>query len=805
MIRQDLCGQWTIRCEDGSEIKGKVPGSVFQNLLETRKIKDPFFGENELDSRNVSEKDYCYSRKFDVDEKLLKMEKIYLECQGIDTIAEICINGCVVMKCNNMHRIWEAEITKVLHCGENEITVQFISPYKYLEVVKAENPDMDLEGHLFQAHLQMRKAAYMFGWDWGPSLADMGIWKPVGVVGFHTGRITGLLVDQTHEFEQVKLNCHLESEVIGKAKVAYKVSIFDPDKRLLEEKLTENPDIEFIIKDPRLWWCNGYGDQPLYTVKAELLSDSGEMLHEMKKRVGLRVLELCQEEDQWGKTFYFRINGVEVFARGADYIPEDSFVARVPEEKTQKLLDSCIKANFNMIRVWGGGVYPSEHFLDYCDEIGLMIWQDFMFANIVSLWKGEDKKNMAEEIRQQTVRLRDHACIALLCGNNETEMMIWDDMDVRYRQMYVQQYEKDMPEIIKNIAPDVNYWPSSPSSFGGMKDVENENYGDSHDWRVWHGELPFTHYRDTYPRFNSEFGLQSFPCMETIESFTLPEDRNIFSYVMENHQKSKSGNRVINSYISQYFKFPKDFRALVYLSQMIQLEGIRYGVEHWRRNRNGRHCMGTLFWQLNDCWPVASWSSIDYFGRWKGLQYGAKRFYEPVLVSACENGKTVDLYISNERLEAVDGVLRWKLFHVKQGLIKEAEVSCHVRRLYTVHVVHLELNDILKARQDEREYYLYYSFKMDDDKTREGTVLFTKAKHFEFCAPKICCEKLDPHTWRLYSEEFAKFVEVDFGADVILSDNYFDLVPGEEKIITTEEEMLENPQIYSLYDSFEHF
>ena len=818
MIVLDLNGKWDLKSEDGTEIEATVPGSVFQNLLNAKKIEDPFFRENELDSRSVSEKDYWYSRKFAVGNSLLEMEKVYLRCDGIDTIAEIFLNKHLVMKCENMHRVWKTEIGKVLKEGENEITVHFTSPYKYTEVIKKENPDMDLEGHLFQAHLQMRKAAYMFGWDWGPALADMGIWKPIGIYGYNTGRLENLSIDQVHGFEKVELKCRIDSQIFhtGEA-VSYKVSVFDPDHQLLEEKMVKIPEADLTICNPRLWWCNGYGEQPLYTVKVQMLSETGEILDEKKKRIGLRTLELCQEKDQWGRTFYFRINGVEVFAKGADYIPEDSFPARVPLEKTRKLLKGCIKANFNMIRVWGGGIYPSEFFLDCCDEMGLMIWQDFMFANIVSLWKGKDKENMAEEIKEQTKRLKDHACIALLCGNNETEMMIWDDMNIKYKQMYIQQYEEDMPKIVKEIAPDMNYWPSSPSAFGKMKDVENENYGDSHDWRVWHGELPFTHYRSTYPRFNSEFGLQSFPCMKTIESFTLPEDRNIFSYVMENHQKSKNGNRVINSYISQYFRFPKDFRALIYLSQMIQLEGIRYGVEHWRRNRNDRHCMGTLFWQLNDCWPVASWASVDCFGRWKGLQYGAKRFYEPVLVSACEEGKNVDLYISNETLESVCGVLKWKLFHVKKGLIKEDAISCHVRRLYTHKAVHLEFDSELKTRQDEREYYLYYSFESEEKKIGEGTVLFTKAKHFEFIQPQIKCEKLDERSWKLSSDQFAKFVEVDLGADVLLSDNYFDLVPGEIKFITVEETIRteENnsadsakeekiPQIYTLYDSFEH-
>lgn len=802
MVKISLNGIWEMRCAGEEQwIPAQVPGSVYQNLLEAGEIEDPFYRENEMDARQVSERDYFYRRYFSVGPELLCMDCVILSCQGIDTIAQIWMNGACVLHCDNMHRVWEANVAGVLHEGENEILIHFTSPYKHVEAVKARHPDMDLEGHLFQAHLQMRKAAYMFGWDWGPALADMGIWKPIAIQGYTAGRILQLKADQIHRFEEVVITCQMEAEFYQNG-AGGQVSIFDSNNQLIGKEDVEDGKAVFTIKNPQLWWCSGYGEQPLYTVRAEITFE-GKVVDCVEKKIGLRTLELCQDKDEWGSSFYFKINGVEVFSRGADYIPEDSFLGRTGAERSRKVIDSCLKANFNMIRIWGGGVYPSDEFLEYCDEKGIMIWQDFMFANIVSVWSGDEKENMKQEIIQQTRRLRDHPCIALLCGNNETEMMIWEDMNPKYKEMYIQQYEKDMPSIVKKEAADISYWPSSPSSVGSMKDVENENYGDSHDWTVWHGEKPFTHYRTTFPRFNSEFGLQSFPCIKTIESFTLPEDRNIFSYVMENHQKSKNGNRVINSYISQYFKFPRDFRALVYLSQMIQMEGIRYGVEHWRRNRNNRRCMGTLFWQLNDCWPVASWASIDSFGRWKGLQYAARRFYEPVLVSACEEGNMVDLYLSNETLKGTQGILRWKLLHVKKGLVKEAEVQCQVRRLYTAHIVHLELDDYIKTRQDKREYYLYYSYECGNEIVGEGSVLFVQAKHFEFRKPHITCEKTNAQTWIFRTDQFAKFVEIDFGEDILLSDNYFDLIPGQEKRITMEKEADKAPDIYSLFDSFQ--
>ena len=380
--------------------------------------------------------------------------------------------------------------------------------------------------------------------------------------------------------------------------------------------------------------------------------------------------------------------------------------------------------------------------------------------------------------------------------------MVWDTMEEKYKEMYVQQFEVDMRALVSKEAPDIFYWPSSPSSFGSMSDTENMDVGDTHDWNVWHGQKPFTYFRTTFPRFNSEFGLQSFPCMKTIESFTLPEDRNIFSYVMEGHQKSKNGNEVINAYIAQYFKFPNDFASFIYLSQMIQLEGIRYGVEHWRRNRNDCRCMGALFWQINDCWPVASWASIDCFGRWKALQYGAKRFFEPVLVSACEEGTKVELHITNETLVKIQGTLKWQLYHVDLGLIRQEKMICTVERLHSACIKVLDFTRELQQEEDYRRYYVAYSFVMEEKNIGGGTVIFKPAKHFEFRKPEIHCEKLDGTTYRIAAGQFCKFVEVSFQEDLLLSDNYFDLIPGVEKIVPPDRETREMPVIYSLYDSY---
>lgn len=730
----------------------------------------------------------------------LQTDRIFLECEGIDTIAAVYINGNKVMDCENMHMVLEADVHAALREGENEMLVCFTSPYKQIEIIKAKHPDMDLERHLFQAKMQMRKAAYMFGWDWGPALADMGIYRPIALKGYDGGRVTELCIRQEHSFRKVRLDISFEAEEYREG-TCTRISVYAPDGTLLFQETPKKSSLEYTVVNPELWWSRGYGGQPLYTVKAETLYQ-GEVMSELTKRIGLRTLTVCQEKDSFGEKFHFKINDIEVFARGADVIPQDSLLGRVTEERSKRLIDDCIKANFNMIRVWGGGVYPTEDFFDYCDEKGIMVWQDFMFANIVTIWEGEERANMEAEVIQLTRRMRSHACIALLCGNNETELMVWESMEKRFKEMYIQQFEVDMKAIVNREAPDIFYWPSSPSSTGSMNDVENMDIGDTHDWNVWHGQKPFTYFRDTYPRFNSEFGLQSFPCIKTLESFTLPEDRNIFSYVMEGHQKSKNGNEVINYYVSQYFKFPKDFRAFIYLSQTIQLEGIRYGVEHWRRNRNAQHCMGALFWQINDCWPVASWASVDYFGRWKALQYGAKRFFEPVLVSACETGSRVELHVSNETLVRTEGILNWKFCHVEQGVIAEESIPCAVERLHSDCIADLDFKEYLKTAPDFRKYYLAYSYTSDGKEIGSGTVMFCPAKHFDFVKPVFTVKRTDMKTLELTADTFCKFVEIVCCEDTILSDNFFDLIPGQTKRITSEKEFSEMPEIYSLYDSF---
>jgi beta-mannosidase len=550
------------------------------------------------------------------------------------------------------------------------------------------------------------------------------------------------------------------------------------------------------------------------------LKDEESVLDSKSLRIGLRTMTVNTDKDEWGEAFTFEVNGVQIFSMGADYIPEDNIIARCSREKTEKLIKTCIDSNFNSIRVWGGAYYPEDYFYDLCDEYGLLIWQDHMFACCAYRFTDEFKENITNEIADNMKRLRHHASLGLWCGNNELEMA-WVDwgwsekFSPKLKADYIKQFEVVQPEIAKEMDPNTFYWLASPSSTGSFDKPNDENYGDMHYWGVWHGRHPFTAFRNYYPRYMSEFGLQSFPSLKTVESFTLPKDRNIFSYVMESHQKSGTGNEKILYYIGETYKYPKDFDSLLYASQLIQAEGIRYGVEHYRRNR-GR-CMGAIYWQLNDCWPVASWASIDYFGRWKALQYAAKKFFAPVMVSACEDGTDVSLHVANETMKKVSGKLVWKLRNARSNVIESCEKVVEVDALASLKCEELDFSVTLNNDEKKREAYLEFEFIIDGISVSSGTVLFVKSKHFSFENPEVTVdikEQGDKFIFNVSSKAYARFVEIDFkDNDAILSDNYFDLSAGEVKTLELEkgnlskqaslEELKKQLKVRSLFDTFE--
>ncbi len=791
MKTMTLNGAWTLNIPGSGfpEAKASVPGSVYHDLLTAGLIPDPFDRDNEDEVLKIMEYDFIYSRSFSVSPELLKSDRVLLRCHGLDTLAEVSINGEPAGSADNMHRTWEYDVKALLCAGENTIRIAFSSPTRYIHEAYEQNP---LEGSsdAMRGFPYLRKAHCMFGWDWGPHLPDAGIWRDIELIGADTARLRDVYVAQRHEAGRVTLNIisHVERITDGAIKAA--VTVTAPDGK---EFTAEGENCSLTIDDPQLWWPAGYGKQPLYTVKVTLDGERGE-LDTWQRRIGLRTMTIRREKDEWGESFCHCVNGLDVFAMGADYIPEDNLLPRVNRERTRRLLEDARAANMNTIRVWGGGYYPEDYFYDLCDELGLLVWQDFMFACASYDLSEAFEKNVCAEFRDNIRRLRHHASLALWCGNNEIESFVPMGIWTREKKQiadYIKLYEYILPKVVKEEDPDAFYWPSSPSSGGSFDEPSDENRGDCHYWAVWHGLKPFTDYRNHFFRYASEFGFQSFPCMATIESFTRPEDRNVFSYVMEKHQRNASANGKIAEYLSQTYLYPSSFDAFVYASQLLQAQAIQYGVEHWRRHR-GR-CMGTLVWQLNDCWPVTSWASIDYYGRWKALHYYEKRFFAPVLISCAEEGtltqntnvnaepfplkKSARLNVSNETREEIRGTVRWSLRAPDASILREGSFPVKVPAFSACWLDELDFSD-----QDTRGVYFAYS--LEDEKGNplgNGTVLFCAPKHFRFADPKLEA-RAEGNVITVNARAYARSVEIRCNPDALLEDNFFDMNAGTRQI-----------------------
>jgi beta-mannosidase len=770
---------------------------VYNDLLINKKMENPFYRDNEDKAFALMESDYEYAAVFAVSRKLLGMDRVLLRCDGLDTLAEITLNGAALGNACNMHRVWEFDIKQLLKKDKNELRIVFRSPVKYAaeeqKKVKTDGSSDCLDGF---PHI--RKAHCMFGWDWGPRLPDAGIWRDIKLLGIRAARIGGVYITQKHRKGAVDLGFKVEIEKVAELpkgkQFSWELVVTDPKGK--STKYGGSPK-KISVQKPELWWPNGYGAHPLYTVKVVLLSPKGSELDSWERRIGLRTMTMHVQKDKWGESFAHEVNGVQIFAMGADYIPEDNILPRVNPKRTRKLLEQCVAANFNAIRVWGGGYYPGDFFYDTCDELGLVVWQDFMFACAVYELDDAFDKNIRAELADNIKRLRHHASLGLWCGNNEMEMFV-DTMtwvsSMKQKADYIKMYEYIFPQILKDLDPETFYWPASPSSGGSFDKPNDPNRGDVHYWEVWHGNKPFPDYRNYYFRYASEFGFQSFPALKTVESFTLPEDRNVFSYVMERHQRNNAANGKIMNYMYQTFLYPNSFDTLLYASQLLQAEAIKYGVEHFRRHR-GR-CMGAIYWQLNDCWPVASWASIDYYFRWKALHYYAKRFFQPVMISCHEEGiltqnpnanhqplvkagieKSFRLSVANETMAEKKLTVKWELRNRAAGILREKSVPVKVPALSSVWLDKVEVPDL--AQDDE-----YLSYHLYDGNTllSEGTVIFSLPKFFHWENPKLVC-KVNGDVITVKASAYAKSVEIrNRNQDLVLSDNYFDMNAGEKRV-----------------------
>ena len=790
MKKYDLGGKWRMT-GGGYDVEGVVPGSVYSFLyLDNKLLPDPYYRDNEdiftalMEHEYVFERNFCYSLT-DVQTDA----PISLVFEGLDTRCTVYLNETKLGDADNMHLRYSFDVGGVLKDGENFLKVVFPPLLPYLRQKHKEN-------RLFGAtdcidgYPNVRKAHSMMGWDWGPRLPDAGIWRDVYLLEQNSARLSKIHILQNHRNGAVFLTPQVTIEGDGELEIA----LISPDG------VVSNliPNQENLIEAPKLWWPNRLGEQNLYEVKV-ILREQGRVSDEKTLKIGLRELKLIRKADEYGESFYHEINGFDMFAMGADYIPEDNIFSRITPERTRTLLEHCKNCNFNAIRVWGGGYYPDDYFFDLCDELGLVVFLDLMFA--CSVYEPDDKmkESIKEEIKQNLERIRHHACIALVCGNNEIEWHFQDYVSISGRadrehltSIYLDLFENYIPAIVAETAPYLPYIPSSPTSTGGFLDPNGEACGDCHDW-----EPDYLSIDNRFYRYVSEFGFQSLPSVKTVERYTVEGERNLNSRIMEKHQRSFGGNELILTYLSRTFRYPSSLENLIYASQILQAESVGYRVEHFRRNR-GR-CMGALYWQLNDIWPVTSWASIDYYGRYKALQYAAKRFYSPILLSCkvsgdmrsnryvnvqkevyspeCKSQRFAELCVINDTLSDVCGIVKWERRNALGDLLEEGCCDVSVPKLSCNHLEKLDFDGV-----DVEREHLRYSLLVDDVVVSEGSVLFASPKYYCFEDPHLSYE-IQGDELIIKSQAYARSVQIEGDDDrLLLSDNYFDMERGERHI-----------------------
>ncbi len=817
MKKLELNDGWVLkRLHGGKDIPAVVPGSVYTDLLREGEMEDPFFKDNEDAALKLMEEDYEYVCSFECPEDILEDNVLELVCTGLDTLAELSLNGKEIGKADNMHRTWEYDIKGVLQ-KKNTLLIHFHSPLKYIREAYEKAPTKGSEDAI-PGFVHLRKAHCMFGWDWGAHLPDAGIFRPVYIRAYSGIRLSTVEILQKHEEGAVTLQVRPVPECKGVGPegidgLSAEIDLVTPEGEKFHyvNQMQEAPFL-IPVKDPKLWWPRGCGEQPLYQLTVTLKDENGKAMDSQYFRIGLRTLTVSTGKDEWGSEFAFTVNGVKIFSMGADYIPEDHLLGRVNRNTTEALIQKAAFANFNTLRVWGGGYYPDDWFFDLCDEYGILVWQDFMFACGMYDLTPAFEESIRAEFRDNIIRIRHHACLGLMCGNNEMELFtkirLWVSKDSEVRD-YLIMYEYILPKLMEELAPQVFYWPASPSSGGSFDEPESENRGDVHYWDVWHGNKPFTEYRKFYFRFVSEFGFQSFPAEKTVEAFTDDEaDKNIFSYIFERHQRNGAANGKIMNYMQQTYLYPTNFSDLLYASQLLQANAIRYGVEHFRRNR-GR-CMGAVIWQLNDCWPVASWSSVDYCGRLKALHYFARRFFAPLMVSCEEESElsaevplnqlprplrqSVKFCVANESMRDEEVLLFWEIRDAFGKVLRSEKTEVKAKALSSFWTERVELPELDRFRE-----YISFRIEKDGQTVSEGTVLFTMPKYFRYRKPEIRL-KCEGDAITVSSDVYAGSVEIqNENEDLILSDNYFDL-NAQEKTVRILSGAPENLKVRSVYD-----
>ncbi len=792
-----LNGAWNFReAEKGSWKTAEVPGCNYLDLLRLKEIPDPFDGTNEKDVYWVALKDWEYQKEFDISTEMLTCDRIYLQCKTLDTICDVYLNDTCIGHGENAHLQYQFEIKTFLREKGNVLRILFYSPVKYVEKKQSvEKCPRNNNGQDGIPHI--RKPQCHFGWDWGPVLPPSGISGDISIVGYTSTRFTDVCILQNHSAHQVDLQLSATLEHFADIQsLICRFTVLSPDGALLHESVSDCNSHNIVsetvnVQNPQLWWTRDLSEnetQPLYTVKLELIAD-GISVDAVTKKIGLRTIELNRERDAYGANFQFKINGVPLFAKGANWIPPDSFVNRYTDARMEYDLDAMKFSNMNLLRVWGGGYYESDALYEKCDRDGILIWQDFCFACQPYPFFDESLlENVQHEVEYNVKRLRHHACLAVWNGNNEIETM---SIAWRNRLKYVAWTEKFfyhiLPDWLKDLDTQTPYIPGSPCGIEHLKGFDRDNVGDTHLWAVWHGLQPLTYYRKRMTRFCSEFGFESLPDLKTIETFAKPQDYSLTSEVFNAHQKCNSGNMKMAYYITSRFRLPKRFEDYIYLSQICQEECVRDATEHWRRNR-GR-CNGSIWWQLNDCWPVCSWASIDYYGNYKALQYAARHFNAPVTVSLEDSKEEVKVFCINDTRAPVHACrVQYRLldFDGKQ-------LTAGVYEPLELHPLESRCIGTLKT-DALKKFGALYSAVLVVDLMQENTLLSRRT--LLFAAEKnLHLPKTNVHmtakienaqaVLSLTADKYTRFLQMHSKSNSEpFSDNYFDLLPGETKIIT---------------------
>ncbi|RUT31741.1 glycoside hydrolase family 2 protein [Paenibacillus zeisoli] len=814
MIEQQL-NNWTFKaCDEQQWLPAVVPGCVHTDLLRNGLIPDPFYGTNEHDLQWIDKKDWEYRSEFEVGPELQQLSRINLVFEGLDTYADVYLNEQPILAADNMFRIWKIDVKEQLKPGINTLRIRFRSPIQEdlpkLEqlgyALPAANDQSELGGlENKRVSVFARKAPYHYGWDWGPRFVTSGIWRAARLEGWTQLQITDLYIRQDEvTANAAKLTAiaevNAEANWAGTLRITAGGEQWEQPVQVTAGQSTVSMEIE--ITNPDLWWCQGLGEANLYNFQAELMFDE-ESLVKRSVRTGLRDLKLVREKDEAGVSFYFQLNGVPVYAKGANHIPNDSFTAEVTRERYLHEIGSAVESNMNMLRVWGGGIYEEDVFYELCDEHGLLVWQDFMFA--CSMYPGDEAflNSVRAEAEDNVKRLRNHPSIALWCGNNEIDSA-WahyvEDAGWGWKKDYSHEireklwadyqaiFHKLLPDVVAELSPGITYWPSSPlRNLTGDQEqhaFKTTGDGDIHYWGVWHAVEPFENYNKNVGRFMSEYGFQSFPELKSVLEYAPEEALALESEIMLAHQKNGRGNQLIKEYMDMYLPEPKDFKSFLYMSQVLQAEAITMAIEAHRRSKP--YCMGTLYWQMNDCWPVASWAGMDYQGRWKALQYAVKRSFAPVMLTVQSTEDIVKFHAVSDLGTAVQADLIIELRTSAGELAAEKSLQVSLAAGESAQVASFSTAELLGDR-DPHGVILTAALKQGEKVIAAREHYLTPEKELKLAKPNIKVTEAQGENgvmvYTLETDTLARQVWLSTSEEGIFSDNFFDLIPGQPRTV----------------------